>query len=113
MQYDSEVIVANAEELMRQRWELKIVRTVNHLAMGFVLGVLSAFVLASIPLDSFWHDVLTPGLVIAASTLILGGIGFLRAVEEAKELRFHAHMLLCQVEIERHLSVLVDRPESM
>jgi hypothetical protein len=60
--------------------------------------------------SSFWHDVLTPGLVMATPTLIVGGIGFLRAVEESHELRFRAHMLLCQVEIERHLSELVARP---
>jgi hypothetical protein len=107
MQYDPLVIVGNAEELMRQRLEVKIVRTVNHFAMGFVIGVVSAFILALVPVGSFWQETLTPNLVIVTPMLIFAVIGFLRAVEEAKELRFRAHMLLCQVEIERHLSELV------
>ena len=107
MQYDPNVIVSSAEDLIRQRVEVKIVRTVNHLAIGFVIGIISAFLLELLPVSSFWHEVFTPGLVILAATLVVGGIGFLRAVEESNELRFRAHMLLCQVEIERHLSQLV------
>jgi ABC-type nitrate/sulfonate/bicarbonate transport system permease component len=47
MQFDPEVIVATAEDLIRQRLEVKIVRTINHLAIGFVIGVVAAFILRS------------------------------------------------------------------
>lgn len=107
MQYDPSVIIGSAQGLIRQGLEVKVVRTVNHLAIGFVIGIGGAMLLQLLPVSSTWREVLTPGLVITGATLILGGIGFLRAVEEAKYLRFRAHMLLCQVEIERHLSELV------
>lgn len=110
LQYDPTVMTAAAEERIRQGVEVRIVRTVNHIAIGFILGLIVAFGLELLPADSFWLEILTPGLVITGTSLILGGVGFLRAVEEAKELRFNAHMLLCQVEIERHLSQLAEGP---
>lgn len=109
LEYDPEVIREKARDLIRQGVEIQIVGTINHIAGGLILGLIAGLLVALLPVSSAWREILSPGFVVLASTLVLGGIGYLRGVEEARDLRFRAHVALCQLEIERHLSELVSR----
>ncbi len=103
LQYDADVIEAQAESLNRQAVEVQFVRPVLFGSAGFLLGLLAALLLALLGARTGWHEALSPALLLWGAPSLFGLIGFLRGREEARELRFRAHVALCQVEIERHL----------
>ena len=110
MRYQPEVIIEMAEKLSWQAKEAQIVQTLFSLGFGLVLGLLASFLYSLVPPTYFLSEVFPPGSLVAGSTVIFGFFGFLRAREEAHELRFRAHQALCQLEIEKHLEKISRRP---
>jgi hypothetical protein len=110
VKYDPEVIVEMAETLNREAIEVQVVQTLLFLCVGLAVGLVGSFILSLLPVTSVWREWFPPGSLLLGSSLVFSGIGFLRALEEARDLRFRSHLALCQVEIERHLSKIARRP---
>lgn len=107
---DPELLVGMAENLTWQAKEVQVLQTLFSLGVGLAVGLLISLVYSLVPPTYFLKGLFPPGSLVVGSTLVFGVIGFLRAREEARELRFRAHQSLCQLEMGKHLSKIARRP---
>lgn len=107
--YEPDVIVERAEALLRQAIEVQIVTTLSYVVFGFVVGLAISLLLSLVPSSSVWRGLLSPAIIIVGTCVTFGLIGLVRAIEEARDLRFRAHLALLQVEVEQHLSKIARR----
>lgn len=103
--YDPKVIEEFASKLYARAESIVVSTTVLGGLLGLLVGLIAGFVLgAELRLD--------PMIVVVAVIVSVAGfavIGYMRGTERAFALRLQAQQALCQVEIERHVRVAVQR----